>query len=617
MRNKEISTQIEDISYKMDLNLESELDYKKLKELEDELKEKNRIAEIYFIKGCRDIINNNTEIAKKNLETGKTYFSNTDYDLVKVYISKLLTEIYIDSKEYHKAINVVNECLSYIDEKSYKKNHKEIWTLIKLIVEIPDGREEAISILNNVLDNHINLTDKVKLNITRKLKGLYLTSDNYAKASESIIKTIYLARELEEDYIKAESLVEMGVLFNRLGEEHYAIEIINRALKEKLNNINDEVFIKIYGYLNLAETYLKIGNYEKAKEYSVEIEKYNIYFKEDDFNDIYILKNIIDAEIYINEENMDKAKDCLEEATNLLKTNESTLFMDENSTYYIASAKLNYANGDYNRAIEILELAFKDAIEKKDINNRKKIIEIIIKMSKAEGDLKLEEKYLNYLSQWHIENEASIYRDYTYYIIESVENNNILEKEKEKKVIAYRLLIIGVIIFYISARFIYVKIKRMKYISFHDGLTGVYNRTQFDKDYKLLLSKNTNFAVIIIDVDNFKYINDNYGHSFGDLVLINMCRVIKNILYDDCNVYRYGGEEFVILVKYKMKPEVIILAENIRKSIAKIVWENGLNTTISIGVANSECEKEDLLEKADENLYKAKKDGKNRTVFTL
>lgn len=615
--NNEINMKIKNISKKIDLKSKSEINEDELKLLENELEYKKRYAEMYFIRACRNVIDMNIESAKDNLELGKLEFYNTEYDSVKLYTDKLLTQIYVEDKDYEKAIEVAKEGFRYINEKSYNENYKEIWEIAAIVVETPGGRKLGINMLESMLDNGVNLSNEAKLNINRRLKGLYLTSDNYAKASESIIKSISLAEELDQPYVKAESMIELAVIFNRLNKEDYAINIINNVLIEKIDNIREHVLITVYAYINLSEIYLGMNSYENIREYLIEIEKYKVYFNEDDYRDIDIVKNIIDAEICIKEGKLVEAKEKLEYASKLLIEDYNTFLIDKEIMYSIAYAKFSKANGDYDGAIEILEKSIEESIERNDMYNRRRMIEIVIEMAEGEGDIKLKDEYLEYLSEWHIYNESIIYRDYTYYIMESVENNNTLKREKEKKISAYRLLIVGVIIFYISYRIIYRKIKKMKYINSHDSLTSVYNRLQFDKDYKLLLNKNIKFAVIIIDVDNFKAINDNYGHCFGDLVLVNICRSIKGILYEDCSIYRYGGEEFIILVKYKIKSESIILAENIRKSIKRIVWENGLSTTISLGIATSEDEVGNVLEQADKNLYKAKKTGKDKTIFKI
>ena len=148
-----------------------------------------------------------------------------------------------------------------------------------------------------------------------------------------------------------------------------------------------------------------------------------------------------------------------------------------------------------------------------------------------------------------------------------------------------------------------------------DGLTKVYNRAYFNELYDKFIKEDVNFAIIMIDIDNFKNLNDTYGHQFGDNVLIKICSEISKLSHDDMKLCRYGGEEFVIAVLNKTKDEVIEYSESIRNIIEQIIWKENVKVTLSIGVAFSSDFKEDTLRYADDNLYDAKTTGKNKVVW--
>lgn len=149
-----------------------------------------------------------------------------------------------------------------------------------------------------------------------------------------------------------------------------------------------------------------------------------------------------------------------------------------------------------------------------------------------------------------------------------------------------------------------------------DKLTHLYNRTFFDEFFSNAVYEykryNGNLAVIVIDVDDFKNINDTFGHPKGDLVL----KVVANNILNACGEKdvpaRIGGEEFIILLKDRKKEEAINVAEKIRKSIEETVIED-INVTVSLGIT---CLKNDdtadlFFERADKALYEAKHCGKN------
>ncbi|RTZ58140.1 MAG: GGDEF domain-containing protein, partial [Gammaproteobacteria bacterium] len=125
-------------------------------------------------------------------------------------------------------------------------------------------------------------------------------------------------------------------------------------------------------------------------------------------------------------------------------------------------------------------------------------------------------------------------------------------------------------------------------------------------------------GVIMLDIDNFKRINDTYGHDVGDLVLKSLAETIKGILRKNDYIIRYGGEEFLILLPNATIDQAIKVAEKIRKEIEnkKIkIGDKEIKFTVSLGVSEiytSDRSLQNAIKRADEKLYKAKKKGKNR-----
>ena len=139
-----------------------------------------------------------------------------------------------------------------------------------------------------------------------------------------------------------------------------------------------------------------------------------------------------------------------------------------------------------------------------------------------------------------------------------------------------------------------------------DTLTGLNNRR--------VLSRIRNYSgILLLDVDNFKTINDTYGHSTGDYVLKKIAEILKNNTRASDYVCRYGGDEFVCV--FEDCPEEIMKkrAEEIRTLIEQETELSHHNVTASIGIAfQNEESIEDLIKKADEGLYDAKRSGKNQ-----
>ncbi len=167
-------------------------------------------------------------------------------------------------------------------------------------------------------------------------------------------------------------------------------------------------------------------------------------------------------------------------------------------------------------------------------------------------------------------------------------------------------------------------LKELEYKASYDVLTKVFNRRKFFELANLRFNNSTNLFAIMIDIDHFKKINDNYGHSMGDLVLLSVAQTIqKNLIPND--IYgRLGGEEFAILIARDSLEEVEELTQKIRISVAKCTFSdkrnNQIHCTISLGVAEKEQDTPSLdmlLHIADTALYEAKESGRNRTIFKL
>lgn len=150
-----------------------------------------------------------------------------------------------------------------------------------------------------------------------------------------------------------------------------------------------------------------------------------------------------------------------------------------------------------------------------------------------------------------------------------------------------------------------------------DGLTGIANRKTFDLEIKDLIQCKIPFTLIMIDIDRFKKVNDTYGHLVGDDVLKYLSRKIED--YSEGNLcFRYGGEEFGILVKNKNEEEAFKIAEQLRKKVAETISPTGEPITISLGIASIKDEDqhpEEIIKRADCALFQSKVEGRNRTTI--
>jgi len=151
-----------------------------------------------------------------------------------------------------------------------------------------------------------------------------------------------------------------------------------------------------------------------------------------------------------------------------------------------------------------------------------------------------------------------------------------------------------------------------------DGLTGLANRRTFDLALQERVADKVPFALIMLDIDHFKKVNDTYGHLVGDEVLKDLARTMRELSREGDPCFRYGGEEFSILVQYGDKALSWQIAERLREQIAHAPNPTGKPLTISLGIAlfpEHATDPKRLITHADEALYQSKASGRNRTTL--
>ncbi len=156
-----------------------------------------------------------------------------------------------------------------------------------------------------------------------------------------------------------------------------------------------------------------------------------------------------------------------------------------------------------------------------------------------------------------------------------------------------------------------------------DPLTGVHNRmalsSSLQREVDLAQRQELPLSMLVIDIDHFKSFNDEHGHTFGDDVLVAVSQTIANTVRRSDLLFRYGGEEFVVLASHTGEQGAMLLAERIRENVSALQTVRGrsTNVTVSVGVARLQ-EKESaeaFFERADKALYSAKRNGRNRSLL--
>lgn len=153
-----------------------------------------------------------------------------------------------------------------------------------------------------------------------------------------------------------------------------------------------------------------------------------------------------------------------------------------------------------------------------------------------------------------------------------------------------------------------------------DPLTALENRRSFDEHMAASFDKPTDFALLLIDIDFFKRVNDTYGHPTGDAVLMTVAETLRRSLRAGTFVARTGGEEFAVMLRSASEKDVMMIGERLREAVEKARMTKGaehFSVTISLGAALSADagSAKQLYEAADDALYRSKSAGRNRITF--
>lgn len=190
------------------------------------------------------------------------------------------------------------------------------------------------------------------------------------------------------------------------------------------------------------------------------------------------------------------------------------------------------------------------------------------------------------------------------------------------------LFLVATLVFAIAAQYRsnlnqrekFLREKQLETQSVTDTLTGLYNRLWFDltlNDWCANTEKDQVFSLVITDIDNFKVVNDTYGHPTGDRVLIQCTKLLQASVRSTDLLARWGGEEFVLLLPGANLEKAVELSERMRAQIESHTFEEVGKLTCSFGVVmhTPDQSAESLLQEADKQLYIAKESGKNRVVY--
>lgn len=551
---------------------------------------------------------------------------------------------YVEIGEFEKAKALLEQIANL---PNINANHNKIVNLMNLAeCERELGNYEiSLGYLESSLEIAKSFATTLIPGVLEQMGRTYCAKGLYNIADEKFQESINISRETDQKLCLNEALLYWSEVDLKVGRYKEAI-IKLKEVEENIEIVNSiRNNNKIYSNISLA--YKNIGDYENAYLY---LEKVNMLQKE-----------IFNKTRRESIKNLDKKRE--EEESKVYKF----LYNQMEVLYSVGqriTANLNRKNIYKIIAEEIKNLIQCDVLQISLINHEKKTLEYKLCM-KLEDKLEMPPINLddeNRFGVYAINHKQEILindlkREYYKYFnnfeefIEKLaeEQSRTLERFSQSLIFVPIMIdskVIGVIgvqayeknaftlkdVNTLKVLSTYVGIalensrlyKEIKYRANYDVLTKIFNRREAlrksEKIYNKVKKYYDSYWVMMVDVDNFKKINDTYGHQTGDKVLASIAKVIKESIRECDIVGRYGGEEFIVIVKDD-KNSYLKIAERIRNNVENTVINIGENeiikVTSSIGITKMDATDktfQQIISEADKALYEAKNSGKNKVV---
>ncbi|MGL5279630.1 MAG: GGDEF domain-containing protein [Cetobacterium sp.] len=491
-----------------------------------------------------------------------------------------------------------------IPKNEYAYRYREIVENNRVLLNIPQQQNVGAYILKEVLNSGV-LLPKAELFVLNKLRILDATSGDVVNAMKLAMECLNLAEELEDEHGVIRAKIGLSSIFNTLGGHETSIKMLSDI------DINNKDFpeisrTKISIYLYLAENFSFLHEIPEAFKYLNKIPPLLEDEDEEFKKNALALKNLFETSLYIASNDQEAALKSLNTATSLLSSLEKTFFTDlevrrllTTESYYLKYDPSKFSphnlrafieTSNYYRDITFLKMAFKLLFKYYyDTNN-------------FEAYTNLTTDYDGYLEELNMSNNQV----FSMYIIESLKHEHFAKENRK----LYRNITLLITTMLIMLGILYKQMQYLDKKSKIDALTNIGNRFSFN--LKLDSLKNKSYSMLLFDIDNFKSINDSYGHDFGDEVLATIGKILKIIENKDISIYRVGGEEFAIIFTNLDENFIVDSCEYIKDAIENIQWKHPITVTISGGFSKAT---ENTYIKCDERLYMAKNSTKNIIIY--
>ncbi|WP_286269638.1 GGDEF domain-containing protein [Thalassotalea hakodatensis] len=558
---------------------------------------------------------------------------------------KLQTELFVEQARYQQAQEIADEALKLARELStpsivttellYARgfSHESLGDYTSAREDYLNGFEIANSLKNQkfVATGLINLG------------ALDYLMEKFDRALIMFNDALAIANKIQDSELLGFINTELGILYDYLNQKEKSLTFYQKAKQHYLDAGKNQ-----YAYntmRNIAQHYSSIEQYEKAieayKEVLADIDKISnneliasvyvglawAHARKKNKNPEASYQYMRMASNYI--EDAEQADIPINHALNqaylffeLARFEDALLALDKASEYMEPYQNSNHRAVANNAKLDLLylkgELHYQLKQYKKASDAQNALIEFVTHLLKKSNVDEVEDLRMRYESQ-----QADIEKQ----LLQQKESVQALMLSETQRTVESRqwfIVFFGIVALMLG--WILIKIasgqRKLLHATRTDSLTGVANRRhiieQVEKAFLAATQQGTPLSLFMVDVDDFKKINDQCGHKVGDQVLTRIALIGQALMRETDTFGRYGGEEFIAVLPGVASTQVNTIAERLRKQVAESRWKHNSSATVtlSIGVVSlnqgNYTSSQALLKKADQLLYKAKHQGKDK-----
>ena len=595
------------------------------------------------------LIDSNVPLAQSQLQGYEQRFDELSLKQ-KITYQNLLTDTYLLQAQYHLAKQTASDGLALtlklsspsllISELLYSRGfaYESIGEIELATKDYENGLELAKSLHDNVL---------IATGLLN-LGAIYYLTDRYENSLIVLNDAYNIAKQTDDDELKGSVNSELGILYVYLNQSEQAMVYYQQAYQhyKKANKTNsslsalvnigmnhlyekeyeqaisvyqiiinesdgvalNQLMYSTYSGLSWANLKKKTPNHEASYQYLLLSKQ---YMEGIDQYDIKLQYYTDESFVLFELERFDEALDSMAKVESILAQYMplSQLKMYTRINIINLKSKTYFKLGHYQQAYELQEQRLSLTQLLRDKKHTQSIAEVRLALEAKQADL----------HKQVLKNKQTL---------QEVTLQEAEQKQAQQKLYLFLIAIVALVFAWLLAKLVQGQ-RRLYKASSTDMLTGISNRRKLMRKGQKLLqkakAKKADFSVIMIDIDNFKKVNDRCGHSVGDQVLKKVAELGEAFIRKTDLFGRFGGEEFIVFLPNTSTAQAKMIAERFRTSVERYEWQIKdiaqipLTTSISIGIATNADVSLDkkydltaLINQADNLLYLAKKQGRNK-----